>query len=745
MKLLAVLFSALLVAGIGCNDVQAQVTFNGNYQLTPVNNGTGAVVSIPLGTTGLSVSVGTGSAALPLQNIAGQPGATQYYMGDDDVVNVPLGFNFPYFGERFNNSWMYSNGFVSFKSGDIPGAGCCSGQNLSTLAANKDTTYSYMIAPLWTDLMDQTGQATWVLKNSTSATYGWYGTYELGTNNQSSFEVNINSNGAANVRYGSAFVSYNTVTAGMTGNLERGEYFQYYHGQGFNIPATNPVSWSLSGTYTYDPCVSNPLSSPTCAGYTAAYTTQQCTISALYDPTCPGYTAAYTTQQCSVNPLYSTACSGYQSAYTSQQCSLDPLYSTTCSGYQQAYTNLQCSLNPLYSTNCAGYASAYLDQQCSINPLYSTTCSGYAAAYHDQQCSINPLFATNCPGYTTAYQDQQCSLNPLYSTACSGYAAAYKTQQCTANPLYATDCPGYAVAYKTQQCTANPLFATDCPGYAVAYKTQQCAASPLFATDCPGYDQAYLNSQCIQDSLYSTSCEGYKTAYAIKYLVGLSSAVTTAVNSSLTNIVETQRNDPANTTGTVDAVAAATSTSATSSTTQSATTSATSVSPVAIISTIKPQPPAPTQQMAQAEPKREERKEEGAKKNEPGPNGPGPSADNKPSDQPKSNREAVAERRREAAQKEAVAKGKDLANEMGKASNMEAQKAVQNVVIAAMGFTPGFDTYNKAMMPDTTFYKPFTVYGNQKNVDNQRVSRRLMGGSDRTHQEMVDSQFQLGK
>jgi hypothetical protein len=61
-----------------------------------------------------------------------------------------------------------------------------------------------------------------------------------------------------------------------------------------------------------------------------------------------------------------------------------------------------------------------------------------------------------------------------------------------------------------------------------------------------------------------------------------------------------------------------------------------------------------------------------------------------------------------------------------------------------MGFTPGFDTYNKAMIPDTTFYKPFSVYGNQRNVDNQNVSRRLMGGSDRTHQQMVDSQYNRG-
>mgnify|MGYP003340455409 FL=1 len=223
MKILSVLLSAILAFSITSSE--AQVTFNNNYQYTSVNNGTGGIVAIPIGQTGLTVNVATGSAALPLQNIANTTGAQHLYLGDDSSANIPLEFNFPFWGQTFSNSWMYSNGIVSFTSGNIPGAGCCGGQNLSTL---RDTRYNYMIAPLWTDLIDTTGQATWVLKNSNSATYGWYGTKEYGTNNSNSFEVNINSNGGMNVRYGSAFVSAgHTVTAGMTGNLANGEYFQY--------------------------------------------------------------------------------------------------------------------------------------------------------------------------------------------------------------------------------------------------------------------------------------------------------------------------------------------------------------------------------------------------------------------------------------------------------------------------------------------------------------------------------------
>jgi hypothetical protein len=158
-------------------------------------------------------------------------------------------------------------------------------------------------------------------------------------------------------------------------------------------------------------------------------------------------------------------------------------------------------------------------------------------------------------------------------------------------------------------------------------------------------------------------------------------------------------------------------------------------------------------QMAQAEPKKadngpgekkEEKKDEGSRSNGSSNTNNSSVGDNKPSGGPKTARQELAERRADAAKKEAVAKGANLANEMGKAADMESQKAVQNVVIAAMGFTPGFDTYNKTMIPDTVFYKPYTVYGNQKVIDNRALSRGLTGGSDRTHQEMVDSQYNRG-
>jgi hypothetical protein len=428
------------------------------------------------------------------------------------------------------------------------------------------------------------------------------------------------------------------------------------------------------------------------------------------------------------------------------------------------YTFDQCSSNPLSSPTCPGYATALMTQQCTANPLYNTSCPGYAAAYQIQQCTINPLTDPSCPGYASSYLTYQCSSNPLYSTACAGYETAYFNQQCSNNPLYSTRCSGYETAYKNQQCNANPLYAPDCPGYAAAYKNQQCTASPLSSTDCPGYAQAYLNSQCIKDSLYSNKCEGYATAYAIKNLVTFAdSTISSAVNGSLSDTAATKANDPANTKVAVATVSTTVNTDGTVSTGVSATgdtnvdkaiavksASPSGNQPAAAVQLAAP-PPAPMAQ--RQEQKQDDRKPDNKPDNKPegGQDRPGAGPQQAQGGESGGSRPAPTARqelqaRREAAVKaEAVEKGKNLANEMGKAADMESQKAVQNVVIQAMGFTPGFDTYNKAMIPDTRFYRPYTVYNGQVNVDNRTIGRRLLSGSDRAHEEMIESQYNKGK
>ena len=311
------------------------------------------IVSVPILNGQFTVNVMTGADAYQLQQIKNNPAATRYSISDDANVNVPLQFTFPYFGQGFTNSWMYSNGAVSFVSGNAPGGFCCSGINLTT---EKNSGYNYSLLPLQTDLIGQTNNNFYTLGTGTSMTYGWYGINQYGSGNTSSFEVKIDNTGLVDYRFDRAFVTNNVVTIGMTGDLSKGEYYQYYHGS--NI---NQSSFGLNGNFSagYDACSSDPLSSTTCSGYAAAYLTYQCSISSLYDSSCPGYAAAYFTQQCTISALYDASCPGYQTAYFNQQCNANQLYNTTCPGYASAYLTQQCNITQLYNTSCPGYQTAY--------------------------------------------------------------------------------------------------------------------------------------------------------------------------------------------------------------------------------------------------------------------------------------------------------------------------------------------------------------------------------------------------
>jgi hypothetical protein len=565
-------------------------------------------------------------------------------------------------------------------------------------------------------------------------------------------------------------------------------------------PQVKDVNLSLN--YTVDPCVANPLYSPNCANYNQVLTSQTIYAQSYAinqalnlsgagvnvngfeygynyyvggdwcSATFLGIFCTQTSQSSmavDVNVTSNTGSSLYSMTHNhGQNTSGTPSYSYVFPTQRLLSSMGNFSLSTREVGTTALYSSwskwQYTPDPCVVDPLSSTSCAGYQQAYQTQQCAINPLYNSACPGYAAAIFAQQCSANALSDPACPGYASAYLTYQCSINPLYSTTCAGYETAYHDQQCSISPLFATDCTGYAVAYKTQQCTANPLYATDCPGYDQAYLNSQCIRDSLYSRLCEGYATAYAIKYLTPISSdsTVATAVNGSLSDTAAVKANDPATTKVAVNTVTTSINTDGSVSIGVSATgdtnvdkaitskASTTNAAPAAV--QLAPPPPPAQQQMAQNEPKgggkdnKQEDKKDDAPKGTGGSNSPqNTNTAQAPSDKPAAPtaRQELQARREAAAKADAVEKGKNLAGEMGKAADMESQKAVQNVVIQAMGFTPGFDTYGKSMIPDTTFYKPYSVYGNQKNIDN-RANLRMFGGTDRLHNEMVESQYKRG-
>lgn len=358
-----------------------------------------------------------------------------------------------------------------------------------------------------------------------------------------------------------------------------------------------------------------------------------------------------------------------------------------------------CAIDPLSSPSCPGYAAAYLTQQCTISPLYNPSCSGYAQAYYTQQCTANPLYDVNCPGYANAYLTYQCSINPLYSTTCEGYESAYFNQQCSANALYSTSCPGYAEAYFAQQCSLNGLYSTTCPNYATAYATQQALKQST-----PTANTTSASSTTTTVAAPTTDSSG-----EIKVAVVADQNVNSVINTTATSASPAQAATATvplvqapTTTTTVAAVSAEQKTEDKPNASTSDSTSSSSSSTASSSTTTETKPAAPTA------------------------------------------RQELQARREAAAKAKAVEDGKNLASNMGKAADMETQKQVQNVVIAAMGYTPGFDAYRMSFVPDGANYKPYVVYANQRNVDNKRLSWGLMGPSDKLHNDMVDSQYNRG-
>ena len=337
------------------------------------------------------------------------------------------------------------------------------------------------------------------------------------------------------------------------------------------------------------------------------------------------------------------------------------------------------------------------------------------------QCANNPLWSTTCPGYQQAYLDQQCSYNPLYSNQCSGYAQAYFNQQCNQNTLYDSACPGYAAAYYNYQCSVSALYHTGCPGYEVAYFNQQCGLNPLYNNQCPGYEVAYFNQQCSNDALYSNQCPGYGEAYAKKYILVTSDTVVTETVTPVEEVVTVVEQVESVKEKVEVAVVVAEAPAASAS-------PADKTSPVQLTTA-----PATSTTTTSTETKKE---------SAPAANSPRPAAS--------AARQALTQRRAaaQAASQQAAAQqasekinSGEMSTDMDTSTSMEQQVEIQNVVMGAMGFVPGFDAYGKAFIPDAVGYKPFTIYNNQTNVDNARMMRGLTGSSDRLHEVMVDQQY----
>jgi hypothetical protein len=231
----------------------------------------------------------------------------QHQISDDSFAHVPLQFGFPYYGRIFTDSYMFSNGVVGF--GSVNNHWCCTGFDL---ANSRGYQFDFSIMPLQTDLINY-GSGRFLTEGTPQyQRYKWENISEYGVpNNLNTFGLEIRPSGFIGMYYESVNISpWRPVTIGRTGDTSQGEFYQYFHGNGFS-----QANFSYVTQTTGDLCLVNPLSSPQCPNYAQAYQDQQCSLNPLYSPVCGGYEVAYFNQQCSLNALYNSQCQGYAEAY----------------------------------------------------------------------------------------------------------------------------------------------------------------------------------------------------------------------------------------------------------------------------------------------------------------------------------------------------------------------------------------------------------------------------------------------
>lgn len=232
---------------------------------------------------------------------------------DDGTYNVTLGHTFPYYGGNFTNAWMSTNGVIilfdpttGFGNNQTGNSMCCSGQNLA--AGNSWGNFSYMIAPLWTDLIDRNrtpDDGYYYQTDEGGSSFLWYDVNEFYNDNTNTFQVNMWPDGSFDFLYDEVDITQHSTFIGFTGSNNEVNQLGYYQGSvtEFDIDFHNETvnggrAWygSDGGYMATGPDCSNPLNDTTCPGYEQAYYDQQCNSNPLYDSGCPGYQNAIAVQ-----------------------------------------------------------------------------------------------------------------------------------------------------------------------------------------------------------------------------------------------------------------------------------------------------------------------------------------------------------------------------------------------------------------------------------------------------------------
>jgi len=233
------------------------------------------------------------------------PEIIEHQISDDGWVEVPLDFTFPFYGNSYVTSFMFSNGVVGFLDPlDVPGTGyihdglCCSGQDFSSGATG--VRFNYTIMPWHTDLIDTGIGKFYTQGDSTFQKYMWENLSEYYNRDTSNtFDLTIYPMGNIEVNYEQVQINNHAVTVGVVGDLSVGEYEQWF----YNHPTNGAIFWNSQ--------VDTPVEIAN--GESICNVVPDSHISCLYYPEV--YADNVYNQQCELDPLYDYGCDGFSDAY----------------------------------------------------------------------------------------------------------------------------------------------------------------------------------------------------------------------------------------------------------------------------------------------------------------------------------------------------------------------------------------------------------------------------------------------
>jgi len=233
------------------------------------------------------------------------PEIIEHHIADDGWVEVPLDFTFPFYGNMYVTSFMFSNGVVGFLDpNDVPGSGyiydglCCDGPDLTSFTGVR---FNYTIMPWSTDLIDTGIGRFYTQGDSTYQKYMWKDLSEYyDVNTKNTFDLTIFPLGNIEVNYETIHIKNHGVTVGVVGDLSAGEYEQWF----YNAPNQN-------GAVYWDSQQDDPIE--IAGGESICSVVPDSHISCLYYPQV--YADNVYNQQCDLDPLYDYGCDGWSDAY----------------------------------------------------------------------------------------------------------------------------------------------------------------------------------------------------------------------------------------------------------------------------------------------------------------------------------------------------------------------------------------------------------------------------------------------